>query len=149
MHPSQGRAHILALLPQWTVRYEGADLLFAARSPQYKHDGIVVEARYAEDVVVRAHALMASGWTPGVASAAPPPTATPAPAPTPAPAAPEVEPILVEAERIDTAGGIPGFDPKAAGMQEGQCCGSCHGVRMVRNGSCLKCLDCGETTGCS
>jgi ribonucleoside-diphosphate reductase alpha chain len=31
----------------------------------------------------------------------------------------------------------------------GDPCDNCQSLRMVRNGSCLKCTDCGETTGCS
>jgi ribonucleoside-diphosphate reductase alpha chain len=31
----------------------------------------------------------------------------------------------------------------------GDPCDTCQGLRMVRNGSCLKCTDCGSTTGCS
>ncbi|MDP8225809.1 MAG: vitamin B12-dependent ribonucleotide reductase [Candidatus Lernaella stagnicola] len=31
----------------------------------------------------------------------------------------------------------------------GDICPSCHSVTMVRNGTCLKCITCGETTGCS
>ena len=31
----------------------------------------------------------------------------------------------------------------------GDCCGNCSGFTMVRNGTCLKCETCGETTGCS
>jgi len=32
---------------------------------------------------------------------------------------------------------------------EGEACTSCHQFTMVRNGSCLKCITCGETSGCS
>lgn len=32
---------------------------------------------------------------------------------------------------------------------EGDSCSNCHAMTMVRNGSCLKCDSCGETTGCS
>ena len=31
----------------------------------------------------------------------------------------------------------------------GDVCFKCGGAKMVRNGSCLLCVDCGETTGCS
>ncbi|MCP4868487.1 MAG: vitamin B12-dependent ribonucleotide reductase [Proteobacteria bacterium] len=31
----------------------------------------------------------------------------------------------------------------------GDPCDNCQSLRMVRNGSCLKCTDCGSTTGCS
>ena len=32
---------------------------------------------------------------------------------------------------------------------EGEACGSCGMMTMVRNGTCLKCTSCGETSGCS
>ena len=31
----------------------------------------------------------------------------------------------------------------------GDCCSGCGSLTMVRNGTCLKCETCGETTGCS
>lgn len=31
----------------------------------------------------------------------------------------------------------------------GDSCAACGGMRVVRNGSCLLCRDCGQTTGCS
>lgn len=31
----------------------------------------------------------------------------------------------------------------------GEICGNCQGMRTTRNGTCLKCEDCGQTTGCS
>lgn len=31
----------------------------------------------------------------------------------------------------------------------GDVCIKCQGIRMVRNGACLLCLDCGEPSGCS
>jgi ribonucleoside-diphosphate reductase alpha chain len=32
---------------------------------------------------------------------------------------------------------------------EGDPCGECGQFTMVRNGTCLKCITCGTTTGCS
>jgi ribonucleoside-diphosphate reductase alpha chain len=32
---------------------------------------------------------------------------------------------------------------------EGEACGHCGAMTMVRNGTCLKCTTCGETSGCS
>ena len=32
---------------------------------------------------------------------------------------------------------------------EGEACTSCSQFTLVRNGSCLKCITCGETSGCS
>ncbi|MBL8697711.1 MAG: vitamin B12-dependent ribonucleotide reductase [Alphaproteobacteria bacterium] len=31
----------------------------------------------------------------------------------------------------------------------GDACGECGSMKMVRNGTCVKCVDCGSTTGCS
>lgn len=32
---------------------------------------------------------------------------------------------------------------------DGEACSTCGSLHMVRNGTCLKCIDCGSTTGCS
>jgi ribonucleoside-diphosphate reductase alpha chain len=32
---------------------------------------------------------------------------------------------------------------------EGEACGTCHQLTLVRNGTCLKCVTCGDSTGCS
>ena len=32
---------------------------------------------------------------------------------------------------------------------EGDACGECQQFTLVRNGTCLKCMNCGSTTGCS
>ena len=32
---------------------------------------------------------------------------------------------------------------------EGDPCGSCGAFTLVRNGTCLKCVSCGSTSGCS
>ena len=34
-------------------------------------------------------------------------------------------------------------------LHDGSVCPNCSGTRMVKNGTCKVCLDCGETTGCS
>jgi len=34
-------------------------------------------------------------------------------------------------------------------LYDGSVCTNCSGTRLVRNGTCKVCLDCGETTGCS
>jgi ribonucleoside-diphosphate reductase alpha chain len=39
-------------------------------------------------------------------------------------------------------------DAKALGY-EGDACPECQSFTMVRNGSCLKCMTCGGTSGCS
>lgn len=38
---------------------------------------------------------------------------------------------------------------KGERLYDGFTCSNCSGTRMVRNGTCKVCLDCGETTGCS
>jgi len=50
---------------------------------------------------------------------------------------PPAEALAVLAEEAKTKG------------YEGEACTSCHQFTMVRNGSCLKCITCGETSGCS
>ena len=40
------------------------------------------------------------------------------------------------------------LDAKAQGY-EGDSCDECGAMTMVRNGSCLKCMSCGSTSGCS
>ncbi len=40
------------------------------------------------------------------------------------------------------------LDAKAQGY-EGEACDECGAMTMVRNGSCLKCMSCGSTSGCS
>ena len=34
-------------------------------------------------------------------------------------------------------------------LYDGSTCPNCSSTRMVRNGTCKVCLDCGTTTGCS
>lgn len=43
---------------------------------------------------------------------------------------------------------VSGSAAKQAGYT-GDCCETCHGSRVKRNGSCLVCEDCGTTSGCS
>ena len=40
------------------------------------------------------------------------------------------------------------LDARAKGY-EGDACTECGAMTMVRNGSCLKCVSCGSTSGCS
>ena len=47
---------------------------------------------------------------------------------------------------------IADLDAKDAARQQGftgDQCGACGSMKMKRNGSCMLCVDCGETTGCS
>ena len=54
------------------------------------------------------------------------------------------------------SGAIDGADDKMRNMEEarmkgytGDACDSCGNFTLVRNGTCLKCVTCGSTTGCS
>ena len=73
----------------------------------------------------------------------------------PSPAGPLLGVVTVQ--RAPQAGGTPGrkdiriqavLDAKARGY-EGDSCDECGAMTMVRNGSCLKCVSCGSTSGCS
>jgi ribonucleoside-diphosphate reductase alpha chain len=55
----------------------------------------------------------------------------------------EVAPTKLRNVRIQAV-----LDAKAKGY-EGDVCGDCGALTMVRNGSCLKCMSCGATSGCS
>ena len=52
-------------------------------------------------------------------------------------------------------GAAPAADPIAKIREArilgftGDSCGECGSMKMVRNGTCVKCVDCGSTTGCS
>ena len=60
-------------------------------------------------------------------------------------------------ERFSISGGaVDGADDKMRNMEEarmkgytGDACDSCGNFTLVRNGTCLKCVTCGSTTGCS
>ena len=54
------------------------------------------------------------------------------------------------------SGALDGADDKMRNMEEarmkgytGDACDSCGNFTLVRNGTCLKCVTCGSTTGCS
>ena len=62
-----------------------------------------------------------------------------------------------ESERFSMGGGaVDAADDKMRNMEEarmkgytGDACDSCSNFTLVRNGTCLKCVTCGSTTGCS
>lgn len=61
------------------------------------------------------------------------------------------EPVPVKIEKIEVAVGIISAThgtPQAFQSDDSPLCHNC-GACMIRNGSCHKCLDCGETSGCS
>ena len=71
--------------------------------------------------------------------------------------APVVPVVPVAPRTVVTAGGLQivgsggGSAANVARMKgyEGDACGECGHMTLVRNGTCLKCLTCGSTTGCS
>ncbi len=79
---------------------------------------------------------------------------TPAPAPVTAPpllsVAPSPAPTTISVGHVTPAGGTVAAR-RVARQQgyEGDPCPECGALTMVRNGSCLKCMSCGGTTGCS
>ena len=62
-----------------------------------------------------------------------------------------------DSERFSMGGGaVDAADDKMRNMEEarmkgytGDACDSCGNFTLVRNGTCLKCVTCGSTTGCS
>jgi ribonucleoside-diphosphate reductase alpha chain len=96
------------------------------------------------------------GEGPVAAAPAPSPTVIPAPSLTPV-ARPVVPSTTVRAVAPMSGGSGPGAALKALSASdiarlkgyEGDPCGDCGQFTMVRNGTCLKCITCGTTTGCS
>jgi ribonucleoside-diphosphate reductase alpha chain len=85
---------------------------------------------------------------------APAPGAGPSPAPTARPVTP---PVTARAVAPMSGGSGPVGELRALSASEmarlkgyeGDPCGDCGQFTMVRNGTCLKCITCGTTTGCS
>ena len=65
--------------------------------------------------------------------------------------APETAEELLAAPKPATASGSNVTAVRRARMMgyEGDACGSCGNFTMVRNGTCMKCMTCGQTDGCS
>jgi ribonucleoside-diphosphate reductase alpha chain len=84
------------------------------------------------------------------------PVAVPIPAPAPS-ARPIAPPVTARAAVPMSGGSGPVAELKALSASEmarlkgyeGDPCGDCGQFTMVRNGTCLKCITCGTTTGCS
>jgi ribonucleoside-diphosphate reductase alpha chain len=97
----------------------------------------------------------------GPVSAPPPTPAPPAARPAPAPQASTVRAIVPMSGGSGGVAPLPVAPPGAAMKSlsasemarlkgyEGDPCGECGQFTMVRNGTCLKCITCGTTTGCS
>jgi ribonucleoside-diphosphate reductase alpha chain len=96
------------------------------------------------------------GEGPVAAAPTPPPAVIPAPSLTPVPR-PATPPTPVRAVAPMSGGSWPLAELKALSASEmarlkgyeGDPCGDCGQFTMVRNGTCLKCITCGTTTGCS
>jgi ribonucleoside-diphosphate reductase alpha chain len=96
------------------------------------------------------------GEGPVAAAPAPAPSVVPAPAPAPA-ARPVVAPGPARTVAPMSGGSGPAAALKTLSASEmarlkgyeGDPCGDCGQFTMVRNGTCLKCITCGTTTGCS
>jgi ribonucleoside-diphosphate reductase alpha chain len=73
----------------------------------------------------------------GVSAVAATPVAEPAGATAPQRSGQRVAPMLTERDEARLKG------------YEGDPCGNCGQMTLVRNGTCLKCMSCGETSGCS
>jgi ribonucleoside-diphosphate reductase alpha chain len=94
----------------------------------------------------------------GPVAAGEPVAAAPVAAPIPAPTArPIPPPVTARAAAPMSGGSGPVAELKALSASEmarlkgyeGDPCGDCGQFTMVRNGTCLKCITCGTTTGCS
>ncbi len=60
------------------------------------------------------------------------------------------EDAVAEPVRVSASGGSATAIRRARMMgYEGDACGSCGNFTMVRNGTCMKCMTCGQTDGCS
>ncbi|MCI0546911.1 MAG: vitamin B12-dependent ribonucleotide reductase [Candidatus Rokubacteria bacterium] len=96
----------------------------------------------------------AIGSKPGQGPVASAPVAPPVPAPLPAPRATAPRGIAPMRGGSDATAIAPPHTMTAAAQArlkgyEGDPCGDCGQFTMVRNGTCLKCITCGTTTGCS
>ncbi|MBD3615216.1 MAG: vitamin B12-dependent ribonucleotide reductase [Gracilimonas sp.] len=78
---------------------------------------------------------------------------SPEPTPEPAPAAVDSSQTATEAAQQQVVGKSDSYESeydKAKQMgYTGEACPECGSMTMVRNGTCMKCITCGSTTGCS
>jgi len=154
--PVEGLATIRAALPTWLVRFDGTDRAYVAYSPGFNCDGVMVTSRYPTKLIKRARALLATTWEPGSGlengrateevSRGASDVGVEQSQSKALPRRPATIDDLVPTAVGHAANVITGGNPY--GYQEGQCCDECHSIRVVRNGACLKCLDCGAENGC-
>ncbi len=113
------------------------------------------------DEDLRADAI---GSKPGEGPVSVPPATPAPPAARPVPPAPQASTVRTIVPMSGGSGGVAPMPvaPPGAAMKslsasemarlkgyEGDPCGECGQFTMVRNGTCLKCITCGTTTGCS
>jgi ribonucleoside-diphosphate reductase alpha chain len=79
----------------------------------------------------------------------PPSVATTAPTPDPASTARAAAPLSGGSGAVAEVKVLSASDMARLKGYEGDPCGDCGQFTMVRNGTCLKCVTCGTTTGCS
>ncbi|MDP2313209.1 MAG: vitamin B12-dependent ribonucleotide reductase [Pseudomonadota bacterium] len=123
------------------ISYMGRHDLAHVDPDALRHDAMHTETpAYSEEEVVAVRSVMITDVAVDVDAA---------PRPKPA-AAPEVHAGAGTARAKAAASGYAGKvrDAKALGY-EGDACPECGAMTMVRNGSCLKCVTCGGTSGCS
>lgn len=164
----------LGALPKWSVRVDPGGM-WQAVSPTYDLDGVVVQGRSSAELVQRVRVLVGvESLAMGREGRRPPGgvlcgvdfTSVIGTEPVVASLPPEelrLVQIQVEEQRVDAVvGGPPRFStggvvkppaqPRPEGRAfgyEGDACPECQAMTMVRNGSCLKCVSCGATSGCS
>ena len=68
------------------------------------------------------------------------------------PAGTPAESVYASAATATATASLPVLDRRTMARQrgfEGDPCAECGQMMMVRNGTCLKCMNCGATSGCS
>jgi ribonucleoside-diphosphate reductase alpha chain len=79
----------------------------------------------------------------------PPSVATTGPTPDPVSTARAAAPLSGGSGAVAEVKVLSASDMARLKGYEGDPCGDCGQFTMVRNGTCLKCVTCGTTTGCS
>ncbi|TAK74861.1 MAG: hypothetical protein EPO16_09925, partial [Dehalococcoidia bacterium] len=107
----------------------------------------------AEAYAATAPAVPAAPVAAPVAWMAPPALSASTPAPASAPAYSSTVAVAVTSTTTTAAGEVRSAASLYAEARqkgyEGDPCGDCGQLMLVRNGTCLKCMNCGATSGCS
>ena len=131
------------------VNYLGRDDLAHVSDDDLRHDAMhdsEDEPQYSSEEEVDVHRYVVQS---AIDVDAPPPEARPA-------ASPEAAISASSAGGLQTTTATSTQDARVQAIRiarakgyEGEPCGECGAMTMVRNGTCLKCLSCGSTSGCS